>query len=46
MSMLELLLFHNFKHSSALVNLRVHRPSSRSYSCVHCTACDCAYIKT
>jgi len=30
------------KHSSALVNLR----ASWSYSCVQCTACDCAYIKT
>jgi len=24
----------------------VYRPSSWSYSCVQCTACDCAYIKT
>jgi len=31
-----------------LVNLRVdvYRPSSLSYSCVQCTACDCANIKT
>jgi len=45
---LDLLLFRNVKHSSALVNLRVevYRPSCLSYSCVKCTACDCANINT